>query len=121
MLYGVRLLVRAGRARTAWATVKAGAVLAWAATIGIYTWAVLHLLFFDDPDQSRVCNEVLGAKRLVGYEPSFIPLHFGCRASDGHTVEAIIPTYVNPSAAVLGLCAIALTGFLILKHKEDTK
>ncbi|WP_211343282.1 hypothetical protein [Actinomadura pelletieri] len=121
VLYGVRLLVRASRLRTATATLKAGAVLAWAATIGIYTWAVLPLLFFDDPDQSKACNEAVGAKRLAGYEPSFVPLRFGCRTGDGHTVEAIIPSYVNLSVTVLGLCAVVLTGLLLFQHKEDTK
>ncbi|PAZ11695.1 hypothetical protein CLM62_34400 [Streptomyces sp. SA15] len=121
-VYGVRLLIRARAARTTAATCKSAAALAWAAMVGMYTWGLLHLLFFDDQAQAQACNAAIGMRQqLTGYAPSFIPLRFGCRTSDGHTVEAVIPSYVNPAVAVLGICAVALTGFVIARRKEEIK
>jgi hypothetical protein len=119
---GIRLLVRARTARTRRAWSGAAATLAWAALIGMYTWGVLHLFFFDDTDQSRACNESVGTRQLTGYEPSFIPLRFGCRTGDGDVVEAeVIPSYVNPATAVLAACAVTLSGFTRLQAKEEQK
>ncbi|WP_406331685.1 hypothetical protein [Streptomyces sp. NBC_00203] len=129
-VYGIRLVFRArkaakaGKPGTTRAALKSAAVLAWAAMAGMYTWGVLHLVFFDDPDQAQACRTAIGTRRLTGYEPSFIPLHFGCRTSDGHTVEAVIPSYINPAVAVLGVAAVALTltgltGFANARRKEE--
>jgi len=123
-VYGIRLVFRAKKAATARAALKSAAVLAWAAMAGMYTWGVLHLVYFDDPDQAQACHTAIGTRRLTGYEPSFIPLHFGCRTSDGHTVEAVIPSYINPAVAVLGVAAVALTltgltGFANARRKEE--
>ncbi|MFF4347443.1 hypothetical protein [Streptomyces sp. NPDC001530] len=109
VVYGVRLLFRARTAGTTVAAVKSAAVLAWAGMVGMYTWGVLHLVFYDDTDQSQACNKAVGTGHLTGYDPSYIPLHFGCRTSDGRTVEAVIPSYINPAVAVWGVCALALT------------
>ncbi|WP_432189520.1 hypothetical protein [Streptomyces sp. Tue6028] len=121
LVRGVRLLVRARAARTATAALRSAAALAWAAAIGMYTWGVLHLVLFDDQDRSRACNTAVGDRRLTGYDPSFFPLHFGCRTGDGHTVEAVIPSYINPAVTVLGVCALALTlaGFATARRKEE--
>ncbi|WP_369248034.1 hypothetical protein [Streptomyces sp. R41] len=121
VVHGVRLLFRARAAGTTVAAVKSAAALAWAGAAGMYTWGVLHLVFFDDADQSQACDTAVGTRQLTGYEPSFIPLHFGCRTSDGHTYEAVIPSYVNPATAVFLVCAVALTGFVIAQRKERIK
>ena len=119
-LYGLGLLVRAQTAGTTRSALKAAAALAGAAAVGTYTWGVLHLFFLDDTDQSRVCNAAVGSKRLTGYEPSFIPLRFGCRTSDGHTAQAaVVPSYVNPATAVFGLCAVTLTGFAVTRISSE--
>lgn len=118
-VYSIKLLVRAGTSRTALACIKAGAVLTWAATVGMYTWGVLHLFFFDSPDQSLACDAAIGTQRLAGFAPSFVPLSFACLTSDGHTIEAaVIPAYVNPAVAVLAVCAVALTAFVVAQRVE---
>lgn len=119
-LYGVRLLFRAKTARTTAAAFKSAAALAWAAMVGMYTWGILHLLFLDDQNKALECTAAVG-KHFTGYAASFIPLQFGCRTGDGHTVEAVIPSYINLAAAVLMVCAVALTGFAIAKRKEEIK
>ncbi|RAY12938.1 hypothetical protein DPM19_23295 [Actinomadura craniellae] len=118
VLYGVLLLIRACRTKGDRPMVKAAASLAWAATVGMYTWGTLHLFLLDDYALAQECRAAVGG-RLTGYEPSFIPLHFGCRTSDGRTIEAVIPAYVNPSVLGLGLLAIAFTATLMTLPKEE--
>ncbi len=116
---GVRLALRARAVRSTTAAIRAVATLAGGATVCMYTWGVLHLLFFDDADQAAACNAVVGKGRLTGYAPSFAPLHFGCRSNDGRTVEAVIPSYLNPSVIMLASCAVALTVIAVIRAKED--
>ncbi|MEU2562484.1 hypothetical protein ABZ626_24555 [Streptomyces longispororuber] len=123
VVYAIRQLVRArtrsqspSTSRSAY--VKSAAGWAWAAAAGVYTWGVLHLFLLDDAAQSRACAKATGTARFTGYEPSYIPLHFGCRTRDGRTVEAVIPAYVNPSALFLTVCAVVLTGFAIAHSRE---
>ncbi|MEU8787920.1 hypothetical protein [Streptomyces sp. NPDC048643] len=121
LVHGLRLLLPARRARTFAAPLKATRSLVWAAAVGTYTWGLLHLFFFDDADRSQACATAVGTHRLTGYEPSFVPLHFGCRTSDGHTFEAVVPSYINPAVAVLGVGALALTlaGIAFARRKEE--
>ncbi|GAA0378103.1 hypothetical protein [Streptomyces blastmyceticus] len=119
--YGVVLLVRARAERTTGAAFKATATLAWAAAIGMYTWGILHLFFFNETDQAQACNAAIGKRQLSGYVATFIPLHFGCRTKGGRIVEAIIPEYINPAVTALGACAVILTGFAIRKYQEAKK
>lgn len=87
----------------------------------MYIWGVLHLLFFDDWHQAEACNAAVGAGHLTGYAPSFIPLRFGCLTDDGRTVEVAIPPYVNPAAALLGACAVAVTALKIAVTRRPTR
>lgn len=120
---GVRsvvLLIRAGANRSARTGAKGIAVLAWAGAVGMYTWGVLHLAFLDESGQSIACREAVGkenAQSVVGYEPSFVPLHFGCRVDGGRIHEGAVPAYVNPAAVIFGVSAIALT-IAVRSHPE---
>ncbi|OKJ16697.1 hypothetical protein [Kitasatospora sp. CB01950] len=119
ILYGVRGLLRARQAVSRAAILVAGSVLAWAMTIGLYTWGLLHLFIADDYTEARACDAALG-KSLVGYDPSFVPLRFDCIGSDGHTASVVVPSYINPVLAVLVVCAVTLTAFAIVRTKERT-
>ncbi|MTE19443.1 hypothetical protein F0L17_09945 [Streptomyces sp. TRM43335] len=117
---GVTLLVRAGRvpAAVTWtAAVKSVALLVWAGAAGVYTWGVLYLAFTDDYGQSLECDAVAGEGRVVDYEPSFVPLRFGCRLDDGRTVDVIVPDHVNAWAFPLAGCALVLT--LIVRARDN--
>ncbi|MFI0937504.1 hypothetical protein [Streptomyces sp. NPDC021020] len=117
---GIRLALRARSIRSATA-IRSAATLAGCATVGMYTWGVLHLLFFDDADRATACNAAVGKGHLTGYEPSFIPLHFGCRSNDGRTMEAVIPSYLNSSVITLAACAVALTTVAVIaRRRTDT-
>ncbi|WP_329053204.1 hypothetical protein OG873_27765 [Streptomyces violaceus] len=117
-VHGIKRLIRAGRRKETF-TARSAAVLSWDATIAMYTWGLLHLFLLDDYARSQACRDSVGDK-LSGYAPSFLPLHFGCRTSDGRVVEAVIPSYINPAVAVLGVCSLVLTGLAIAHHKKDT-
>ncbi|GAA2570461.1 MULTISPECIES: hypothetical protein [Streptomyces] len=131
------LLLLAGLVAVVWLTVRAVtglvrgrrngttllgpvAVLAWDAAVGMYTWGLLHLFFFDDHAQAKACATAVGG-RVTGYEPTFVPLHFGCRTGDGRVTEAVVPSYLNPATLLLGICALVLTGLVIAHHKKSTR
>ncbi|MDG9725724.1 hypothetical protein [Streptomyces sp. DH41] len=119
-LRGITGLVRARRTGPGGQVFLApAAVLAWGATAGMYTWGLLHLFFFDDHAQAQACHRVLGSGEVSGYVPTFLPLHFGCRAGDGRVVEAVIPSYLNPATALLGIAALTLTGFAVTRRTRE--
>ncbi|MEV7779927.1 hypothetical protein [Kitasatospora sp. NPDC088351] len=120
-VYGVRVLIRARRAGTRAAALAPAAVLTWAGVAGMYTWGLLHLFMSDDYGDSRACTAAAGTGRVVGYDPSFVPLEFGCRIDDGRTAGVIVPGYVNPVLAVLAVCAVALTVRAITRRQEGTR
>ncbi|MFE7528948.1 hypothetical protein ACFU7Y_25010 [Kitasatospora sp. NPDC057542] len=115
--YGLRALARARGAGSRVKALACCSALTWAAAFGLYAFGLLHLMMADDYTEGRACNAAVG-KQLVGYDPSFIPLEFGCVSSDGHTVPVVIPSYVNPVLAVLVVCAVTLTVFAVVRSKE---
>jgi hypothetical protein len=122
---GVRLLLRAGGKRDAQIVVKGVAALAWACTVGMYGWGMLHLLKLDESNQALACEKRLRSeqvKSVAGYEYSFLPLHFRCRVTSGQEYDAVVPGYVNPGAGLFGVAAVALTCAARPKYwYEETK
>ncbi|MEE1751543.1 hypothetical protein [Streptomyces sp. SP18CS02] len=111
-LRAVVLLSRGAAARAVHTAVRGAVALVWAGAVGMYGWGVLHLVLLDESNQALACREVLGPERsplLDRYEPSFVPLRFGCHVRGGQTYEAAVPGYVNPVAGALGVAAVALT------------
>ncbi|MFI9723902.1 hypothetical protein ACIHFE_30330 [Streptomyces sp. NPDC052396] len=121
VVYAVRGLVRVRTVKTTGDVFKSVAAFGWGGAVGTYTWGLLHLFFLDEANQADACRAVLGTRQVTGYDATFIPLHFGCRTSGGHVVEAVIPAYVNPAVTLLGACAVILTGFVIAKGREERK
>ncbi|GAA4231256.1 hypothetical protein GCM10022254_27940 [Actinomadura meridiana] len=81
-----------------------------AAAIGMYVWGALHLVI-DKTTADQECKAAVGAARagdVDRYEPSFVPLGFGCHVAGGGSYEAAVPGYVNPAVAVLGFTAVTL-------------
>ncbi|MDQ1036407.1 hypothetical protein QFZ75_002823 [Streptomyces sp. V3I8] len=108
----VRLLRRDGGGRDAQTVVKGVAALTGACAVGLYGWGVLHLLMLDESGQALACEKRLRSEQVesvVGYEYSFLPLHFRCRVTGGRTYDAVVPGYVNPVAGAFGAAALALT------------
>ncbi|MFJ7246333.1 hypothetical protein ACIQWA_16995 [Kitasatospora sp. NPDC098652] len=118
-VYGIRMLVRTRAKRSRVTALVSASALAWATTVGLYVWGLLHLFTADDYTAARACDEAVG-KQVTGYDSSFIPLEFGCVSSSGRTVPVLIPSYVNPVLAVLLVCAVTLTVFAIVRSKEKT-
>ncbi|ARQ69068.1 hypothetical protein [Streptomyces marincola] len=114
---GIRRLSRTATRRTS--PLGASALLAWGAAICVYTWGLILLMLTDDYGQSMACNDSVGHS-LIGYEPTFVPLGFGCATDDGRVVEAIIPPAINRLAALFAFCALVLTGLRAIRQKKGT-
>lgn len=120
LVYGIRLLIRARTDRTRAAVLRTAAALAWAAAVGMYTWGMERVLFLDDQAQARACRVATGSDHVAGYDPSFIPLRFGCLVGNGHTVDAaVFPPFLNLTVGVLVLGAVVLTILTIAERKEE--
>ena len=116
----VVLAVRALRARRRQRGWKRVAVLlACSGAVSLYVWGVLHLLLAvadaedggTDSSPLRPCREggYQIASQVVGYNVNYLWLSFGCRLTDGGTYKpSVVPGYVNPSVALLGVTALAL-------------
>lgn len=107
----VRKNERSGRLRAAALLVGAGAV-------ALYAWGLLHLAYAvmqaEDGGAGSApvgpCREAgpQVASLVVGYDVSFLPIHFECRLSGGGSyVTSSVPGYVNQGTAGLGLVAAA--------------
>jgi hypothetical protein len=93
-VYGIRLLIRAQTTRTRAAVLKPAAALA--------------------------CRVATGSDHVAGYDPSFIPLRFGCLVGNGHTVDAaVFPPYLNLTVGALAVAAVVLTVLTIAERKEE--
>ncbi|MBB1256068.1 hypothetical protein [Streptomyces alkaliterrae] len=118
--YAISTLARARVIRAPAAALRSAAATAWSMAVALYTWGVLHLVLLDGRAQADACRAAVG-ERLTEYVPSFLPLRFGCRTGDGSTVEAVIPSYLNPALAVLAVCALVLTCLAIAESGEERK
>ncbi|MGK5629197.1 hypothetical protein [Streptomyces sp. URMC 123] len=118
-IYGVIRLFR--RPQGLAAGLRTAGILAFTGAVGIYTWGLLHLVIFDESIQAEACRQALDGKDLVAYEPSYIPLAFGCVAGNGKTYDVAVPGYVNPAAGLLGVTAFFLTAFSFVEAHNDKK
>ncbi|MGF1426082.1 hypothetical protein [Kitasatospora sp. LaBMicrA B282] len=101
---------RLSRARERQPLLDSAASLAWGAAVALYSWGLERALFLDDQAQARVCRAATGSDQVAGYDPSFVPLRFGCVVGDGHVVDAgVFPHHLNLAVAVLALVAVTLT------------
>ncbi|MBW1599202.1 hypothetical protein [Streptomyces sp. JJ38] len=110
---GVYSLVRAtdngfGGCRGTTAGLRTAGSAALGGAIAVYTWGLLHLVVLDATAQAKACRDALGGAELLAYEPSYLPLAFGCVAADGGTHDVIVPGYVSPVAGLLGGGALLL-------------
>jgi hypothetical protein len=122
-VYGLVRTVRTvrGRHRGLAARLRTAGGLAFTGVVGVCTWGMLHLAVLDESAQADACHEALGTKALVAYEPTYVPLAFGCVADNGRTYDAAVPGYVNPLAGVLGVSAFFLTVFGFAEAHNDKK
>ncbi|MEV3874098.1 hypothetical protein [Streptomyces sp. NPDC049906] len=122
---GVMGLVRTvrtvrGEHRGLAARLRTAGSLAFTGAVGVYTWGMLHLAVLDESARADACHEALGSA-LVAYEPTYVPLAFGCVADNGRTYDAAVPGYVNPLAGLLGISAFCLTVFGFAEAHHDKK
>ncbi|MFE2438832.1 hypothetical protein [Streptomyces sp. NPDC059409] len=95
----------------------------FAASIALYLWGLLHVLFLEDQEQAEECERQRpdGAPVLVGRRGDFIPLRLVCELSDGRDYSVVIPDYINPSLTMLLLFTLlSAVVFGFLHHKQRT-
>ncbi|MER5214213.1 hypothetical protein ABT063_27480 [Streptomyces sp. NPDC002838] len=103
---------REGRPGALW---ECCAALALAASIAVYMWGCLHLMFVDDRNMVEECAKAGGedkARQVDGYIGEFVPLRFICHMPNGRSYTAIVPDYINPTAAaflLLMACCICMS------------
>ncbi|MFG2048104.1 hypothetical protein ACGFIW_11830 [Micromonospora sp. NPDC048935] len=110
---------------------RAAALLAGAATVGVYAWGLLHLghavLGAEDGGAGSFpiapCREAgpQWSSQVDGYDVSYLPLRFECHLSGGGAyVTSAVPGYVTPTTIILGLIA-ATCGALATRTAERTR
>ncbi|MFD4032481.1 hypothetical protein ACFWVP_18655 [Streptomyces sp. NPDC058637] len=120
-----RLSRRARRSRTSLAVAvwRDLSLAAAGATLALYLWGCLHVLFVEDQELAQECerNRPEGAPEMVGRRGDFVPLRLVCEVSDGRDFTVLIPGYVNPALAVLLSLALVcgvVAGLLHLRRRK---
>ncbi|MGW4229231.1 hypothetical protein ACWEF9_08065 [Streptomyces sp. NPDC004980] len=118
-----RLSRRARRSRTPPAVWRDLSLAAAGATLALYLWGCLHVLFVEDQEQAQECerNRPEGIPGLVGRRGDFVPLRLVCEVSDGRDFAVLVPGYVNPALAVLLLLVLVcglVAGLLHLRQRK---
>ncbi|MFI7341797.1 hypothetical protein ACIBUY_28120 [Streptomyces sp. NPDC050085] len=119
LVRAVRTLRGQHRGQTSW--LRTAGLVALTGAIGMYTWGVLHLAVLDESSQAEACRRALDGKKLVAYDPTYIPLAFGCVADNGKTYDIAVPGYVTPVSGLLGIAAFLLTAFSFAEAHNDKK
>ncbi|PJE97563.1 hypothetical protein CUT44_12570 [Streptomyces carminius] len=97
---------------------RAAALLAGVGAVTLYVWGLLHLAGAvaeaedggTDSSPLRPCHtaDAQAASHVDGYRVSYVPLRFECGLTGGGAYDApVVPGYVNPAVALLGLTAVA--------------
>ncbi|MFE7748604.1 hypothetical protein [Streptomyces sp. NPDC057428] len=94
-----------------------------AATLALYLWGCLHLLFLEDQEEAMECepNRPEGTPRLVGLRGDFVPLRLVCETLDGRDFAVVVPGYVDPALVALLLLALGCgLVSVLLRRKRRT-
>lgn len=117
---GSRLTRQKLRARTPSAAWRDLSLLTVAASLAVYLWGCLHVLFLERQDIGTACAKKAEGIRVAAFHGDFLPLRLVCRTDAGHSYTVIIPGYLNPAGAVLLLSALAcgITSLLCLLRQR---
>ncbi|MEE1665307.1 hypothetical protein RCR19_07230 [Streptomyces sp. WAC07094] len=74
------------------------------AALALYVWGCSRIYFLYGHEGGVDCftlDDLTRGIQLDGISGSFTPLQLTCHMSDGHSLDIIIPAYLNPTIAVL--------------------
>ena len=98
---------------------KAGALLAFGAAIGMYTWGLAYVgtAVLEAEDGGTESSPLIPCRgeadhaiveRVIDYKVGWVPLRFECHLLGGGSyVTSSVPGYVNPVVALLGVAGVA--------------
>ncbi|MFI9171422.1 hypothetical protein [Streptomyces lincolnensis] len=111
---GASLAPRRLRAHRPATALRDAGLLCSAAALALYLWGCLHVVFLERQEIGNRCAQVSGGVRVAGFHGDFVPLRLVCRTDDGRDLTVVVPSYLNPSIAVLLLLALACAGTAVL-------
>ncbi|REE64521.1 hypothetical protein BX257_7214 [Streptomyces sp. 3212.3] len=115
-----RLRRRAARER--WRDV---AIVFATAALALYVWACSRIYFLYGHEGGVDCftlDDLRRGTKLDGVSGSFTPLQLTCHMSDGHSLDIIVPGYLNPTIAVLLLLGlVCVLRWMLLRRTVQRK
>lgn len=114
-----RLTGRRLRAYTPPAVWRDVSLVSVTASLALYVWGCLQLVFVERQEVGNACAEGAGGVRVAAFHGDFVPLRLVCRTDDGRSFTALVPDYINPSIAVLLLLALACAVASVLLHRKQ--
>ncbi|WP_413799503.1 hypothetical protein [Streptomyces iranensis] len=109
-MLGSGIARRTGRRMTRAEWLGGTALPSVCATIALYAWGALHVMFMESDNMREECAEAGGAAKAAQvdrYSASYLPLRFTCRIDEGGSYDAAVPGYVNPAMGIAFVLAIA--------------
>ncbi|MFJ2199474.1 hypothetical protein [Streptomyces violaceusniger] len=113
---------RTGRRKTRADWLGGIALLSVCATIALYIWGALHVMFMENDNMREECTRAGGAAKAAQvdrYEAHYLPLRFTCHLDEGGSYDAALPGYVNPAMAIAFVLAIATGAVSVVARDQD--
>ncbi|WP_262699801.1 MULTISPECIES: hypothetical protein [Streptomyces] len=113
---------RTGRRKTRAEWLGGIALLSVCATVALYIWGALHVMFMESYNKSEACAKAGGAAKAAQvdrYSASYFPLRFTCRIDEGGSYDAAVPGYVNPAMAIAFVLAIATGAVSVVARDQN--
>jgi hypothetical protein len=112
--------LRSCTAPAAWRDVS---LLTAAASLALYLWGCLHVVFMDREAEGQACEAARppDVRHLVGMRGDFVPLRLVCRAAEGRDYSILVPHYVNPGILVLLLLGLVCAAVSVLLSRRTQR
>lgn len=97
------------------------ALLSLAASVALYLWGCVHVVFRERQEIGNECAEAAGSgtRRVEAFHGDFVPLQLVCRTEGGGTHTVLIPDYTNPSIAIALSLALVFGITATLLHRKQ--
>ncbi|MGW7658448.1 hypothetical protein ACWGMA_24125 [Streptomyces asiaticus] len=121
-LLGSGMAKRRGRRKTRAEWFGGIALLSVCATIALYIWGALHLMFMESDTMREACAKARSpekAAQVDRYSASYLPLRFTCRIDEGGSYGAAVPGYVNPAMGIAFVLAIATGAVSVVARDQN--
>lgn len=121
-MVGSGIVQRTGRRKTRAEWLGGIALLSVCATVALYIWGALHVMFMESYTMREECAKAGGAAKAAQvdrYSASYFPLRFTCRIDEGGSYDAAVPGYVNPAMGIAFVLAIATGAVSVVARDQN--